>query len=172
MTSVPEGGGNILRVHALRTILPFLLLLLSPMLCVAQSDWIWQNPLPQGNEIRDIYCTDTGLLVAVNGGNILRSTDGGLNWEILRNVTQSSLYGLCFMDATRGIAVGYDGILIRTLNGGRSWTRIESGTSGRLCIPINPPPIPIDSVHSFQTYPSTCSNESVRHVVLQRRRRG
>src|SRR5690349_16316967 len=53
------------------------------------EQWRWQNPLPQGNNLR----------------------------------------GASFVDATTGTAVGEYGTIVRTTDGGSSWTIQASGTT-------------------------------------------
>jgi len=61
------------------------------------SGWFWQNPLPQGN-----------YLWAVHFANATTGTT-----EVLR--------GVSFADSTTGTAVGDDGVILRTTDGGSSW---------------------------------------------------
>ncbi len=50
---------------------------------VAQSEWEWRNPLPQGNTLTDVCFVDATTVVAVGyGGSILWSTDAGVHWEV------------------------------------------------------------------------------------------
>jgi hypothetical protein len=47
------------------------------------AQWRWENPLPQGNNLRGVSLVDanTGTLVG-DYGTIVRTTDGGNNWTI------------------------------------------------------------------------------------------
>ena len=50
---------------------------------LSQEEWLWQNPLPQGNHIRSIISLDEDNIVAAGlKGFFIKSTDSGLNWEI------------------------------------------------------------------------------------------
>jgi photosystem II stability/assembly factor-like uncharacterized protein len=46
--------------------------------------WEWQNPLPQGNHLRDVCFLDgaTGFAVG-DGETIVKTTDGGAHWQLL-----------------------------------------------------------------------------------------
>ena len=122
ITSAPEGGGNILRTHALRTALPFLLLLLAPNLCQAQSGWFWQNPVPQGNNLHHVQFIDAMLGIGVGDvGTILRTTNGGDSWIIQNSGTSLPLHCVCFTDELNGIVVGNAGTILQTTDGGASW---------------------------------------------------
>ena len=47
---------------------------------MAQEGWFWQNPLPQGNTLTDIFVFDQNTAIAVgSSGTILKTIDGGRN---------------------------------------------------------------------------------------------
>src|SRR5258708_17576822 len=90
---------------------------------VANSGWLWQNPLPQGNTLRSIVTVDVNVVVAVGEfGTILRTTDGGVTWILQSSGTTNSLYGVSFADANTGTVVGRSGTILRTIDGGSTWT--------------------------------------------------
>ena len=47
-----------------------------------KAQWFWQNPLPQGNNLLDVFFIDenTGWAVGVKG-SIIHTTDGGESWK-------------------------------------------------------------------------------------------
>lgn len=108
-----------------------------------EADWFWQNPWPQGNDLRTVALPDTQTVVAISGGSVIKSTDGGLTWT-LRSVQSGSNFGLTdisCVDANRCMAVGYEGgsvlgdaIVFRTIDGWATWitTRLSYGPSTRL----------------------------------------
>ena len=68
---------------------------------------------------------DTNNIMAIanygsENAKFLSTTNGGTNWTI-RNATTYGLYGISFADTTHGIAVGYNGIILRTTDGGIQW---------------------------------------------------
>ena len=69
--------------------------------------WRWQNPLPQGNNLRDasLANANTGTLVG-DYGTIVRTTDGGNNWTIQSSGTTQTLWGVSFTDSNSGTARG------------------------------------------------------------------
>jgi photosystem II stability/assembly factor-like uncharacterized protein len=87
--------------------------------------WIY-NQLESEYPITDIQFVDpdTGFLV---NGNVLKSTDGGLNWSLTSGWTYpiSDLY---FLDSQSGWCVGDEGCLFKTMNGGVDWEAAYSGT--------------------------------------------
>ena len=87
-------------------------------------DWpqvsFWGLALPEENKI---------VLSTYAGGELSISVDGGLTWDYPNNyATQVSenLYECEFFDANTGLAGGGYGTLIRTTDGGDTWTAIES----------------------------------------------
>ena len=96
----------------------------------AEAEWIWQNPLPQGNTLQDFFFIDTNNGFAVGAsGTILRTTDGGNNWNILASGTNYDLYGVSFADANNGTVVGNFGAILRTTDAGKHWTIQRDGMS-------------------------------------------
>ena len=61
----------------------------------------------------------TGFVVGYNGvGAVLRSDDGGKNWQSQTSNSQSRLNDVYFVDRQRGWAVGQNGTIIHTGTGG------------------------------------------------------
>ncbi len=69
------------------------------------------------------------------GGEFWSSADDGAHWT-RADLFAESPYGVVFSDALRGWAVGYDGTIARTSDGGLSWTvsHPRKGTSALLGI--------------------------------------
>ena len=65
-------------------------------------------------------------------GTIVRTTDGGTNWDGQTSGTSNTLTAVSFTDALTGTAVGSGGTIVRTSNGGASWDGQTSGTSAWL----------------------------------------
>lgn len=99
----------------------------------SQSSWFWLNPLPQGNDLNAIKFADSQTGIAVgNLGTILKSTNGGNNWNLIYTGYQNSFYSLAFIDANTGFIAGADGLILKTTNKGDSWDQISSGTTDSL----------------------------------------
>jgi len=90
----------------------------------------------------DVFFVDrtTGWIVG-EFGTLLHTRDGGVTWkpqtcaDLEDTVAKSdwarplpALYGIYFKDRNQGWAVGMDGIILKTVNGGKMWRRITSGT--------------------------------------------
>src|SRR5215217_1079697 len=72
--------------------------------------WVWQNPLPQGNDLFGLSFSDINNGTAVGlSGTIVRTTDGGRHWIVQSTGTTEWLYGVSFVDANNGIVVGANG---------------------------------------------------------------
>jgi len=67
-------------------------------------------------------------LVAVGDrGHVVVSTDNGRTWAQRLTPTRAMLTGVSFADARHGWAVGHDGVILATSDGGESWTRQDRG---------------------------------------------
>jgi len=65
-----------------------------------------------------------------DGGVILKTTDGGLKWEEQSsNDSYNILYSVYFLDANIGFSSGDKGQIIRTIDGGKTWTKYTSDTT-------------------------------------------
>ena len=80
----------------------------------------WGMAMPEADKI---------VLSTYAGGELATSIDGGITWDYPNNyATQvtENLYECEFFDANTGLAGGGYGTLIRTADGGDTWTAIES----------------------------------------------
>ena len=97
------------------------------------AQWVWQNPLPQGNALYIPSFTDANTGTAVgDNGTIVRTIDGGNNWIIQSSGTTNALLGVSFADADHGTAVGASGTIVKTTDGGNNWVSQTSGTTNAL----------------------------------------
>ncbi|GBD24847.1 Ycf48-like protein [bacterium HR30] len=72
-----------------------------------------------------ISCVGDKLWVAGQGGQIAFSPDGGLNWHMQPSGTNRNLLDIEFVNGQQGLAVGDFGTLLRTEDGGNTWTKIS-----------------------------------------------
>src|SRR5438874_3398628 len=90
--------------------------------------WHWQNPLPQGNNLRGASFVDANIGTVVGEyGTIVRTTDGGNSWTVQASDTTQALWAVSFADANNGTAVGEGGTIVRTTDGGDHWASQPSG---------------------------------------------
>ena len=81
------------------------------------NTWVLQNSIV--GSITSIYCVDTNVCYAVGTvGAIVKTTDGGLNWQQQISGTQYSLRKIFCTDQNTCYAVGDSGIVLKTSNGG------------------------------------------------------
>ncbi len=87
-------------------------------------DWVWQNPLPQGNNLNDITQIGSSKLMAVGeGGTIVTTENNGVSWSNIfhRKLYRTKFNSVYFPDLNNGWIVGDSGVVIRTRDGGKSW---------------------------------------------------
>jgi photosystem II stability/assembly factor-like uncharacterized protein len=101
-----------------------LLLLFCHINLYASRSWVWQNPIPQGNNINSIrFAPDKLRGWAVGAeGVILHTTDGGFSWELQNSPVGTTLYALSITGKNRVCAVGARGVVLTTDNGGERWS--------------------------------------------------
>lgn len=108
-------------------------------LLIKTSQAQWQNITPPGGNINDVEFVDqyTGIAVGVqqNIGNcaapcfISRTIDGGKNWVRIAptGISTTALNTVDFVDENNGMACGTNGVIIRTADGGNTWTQTTAG---------------------------------------------
>ena len=104
-------------------------------LSTGNGGWQWQNPLPQGHAYTGGYFLDARHGWLISAGDIFYTSDGGLTLtaQARHNVTFTAI---TFVGARHGWAVGYPaaahgtGIVYRTVNGGKTWTRLHMSWRG------------------------------------------
>ncbi len=79
-----------------------------------------------GFELCDIDMPDSNTVYYAGYGAILKSVDGGLTHDFT-TAKNDFFKAMCWKNSNEGIAVGYEGSIIRTTNGGASWQFIRNG---------------------------------------------
>lgn len=70
------------------------------------GNWIWESPLPQGNDLNSVSCTDSSNCWAVGVDGLILHYDG-LNWNIASSKpTTSTLNSISCPSAAYCVAVG------------------------------------------------------------------
>lgn len=68
-------------------------------------------------------------------GHIVYSDDAGKTWQQAQVPVSSDLVAVCFPTATDGWAVGHDGVVLRTRDGGQSWsTQLDGRRLGKAMV--------------------------------------
>lgn len=102
------------------------ILLLFSIVNTINAQWEWQHPLPQGNGINDVYFVDSQIGFAVGRyGTIMKTTDGGTNWQMQDQVTTNELEAVHFVDSLIGYATGERYLVLKTVDGGDNWSIVK-----------------------------------------------
>ena len=98
---------------------------------ISLSQWQWQNPLPQGNTLYDVFFIDqlTGWAVG-DAGTIMKSTDGGLSYDLINFPTHQNFSAVEFFNTDTGLIASSSGMILKTSDGGMSWNQVETGING------------------------------------------
>lgn len=90
-----------------------------------QNTWTWQNPLPQGNTLRDACIFDEDNIIAVgDAGTIIKTIDSGSNWGHYQ-FGEFDFKSVDFVNSNNGWTVSSKGIY-HTSDGGDSWSLISN----------------------------------------------
>lgn len=64
--------------------------------------------------------------------HIIRSTDGGFNWDIVNSVSGIEYHEILFINDSTGFVTGDSGILLKTTDTGLTWSTINTGVTESL----------------------------------------
>ncbi len=100
-----------------------------------QGLWQWLSPLPQGNPLNGVWAFNptTALAVGANG-TVIKTTNGGLSWQVEANVAgvTGQLLATQFVSGSTGWAVGEQGTVLQTSDAGETWLLQEISTGNDL----------------------------------------
>jgi photosystem II stability/assembly factor-like uncharacterized protein len=100
---------------------------------VGSSSWLWQNPLPQGDNLNSISCPSGTICYAVGElGTILNTINGGTTWRSQPSTTNVTLRGISCPSTTTCVAVGDGGTVVYTNSSGAVWSKQTSNTTAQL----------------------------------------
>lgn len=87
------------------------------------------EPAPRAVQslLLDVSRAGSRLVAVGDRGHVLLSDDEGRTWRQVIVPTRAMLTGVSFGDATHGWAVGHDGVILATIDGGNTWTRQDPG---------------------------------------------
>jgi photosystem II stability/assembly factor-like uncharacterized protein len=108
------------------------------------NDWEVQDSKTENN-IKDIFFLNRNLGWAITwevynypfGTYVLSTTDGGLNWNS-STFPEENIFSQCilFLDSLNGWMGGKPYPIVRTTDGGNSWTKAEIDSSGFSNLPV------------------------------------
>lgn len=93
----------------------------------------WSDPVSISDFwLHDVHFPDKYIGYTVGGSSsgdiIMKTTNSGNSWTIVRQTNQNPLLaGVYFINIQTGWAVGLNGTILMTTNGGTSWLRQQSG---------------------------------------------
>ncbi len=92
----------------------------------AQTNWIWQNPLPVGKTLNTAQAFDANNCYAAgNAGAFIKTTNAGGDWNLVNTSIAHDILAVSFIDQQTGIAGCSRGVILRTTDGGASFTTIQ-----------------------------------------------
>jgi len=96
---------------------------------IGQPQWFPQNS-GVNNFLSDVsFVDEDNGWISGSTGIILRTGNGGADWEILDPPPNNYYFSIFFTSTANGWATGYDGKIIHTADGGNTWIDQSSGTS-------------------------------------------
>jgi len=97
----------------------------------------WQDPLvtpamstqlAHESLLLDVAAAGSRLVAVGERGHIIFSDDDGFTWTQSQQVpVMSTLTSVYFVDSNNGWAIGHDGVVLNSLNGGLTWTKQFDG---------------------------------------------
>jgi len=106
------------------TLVVLLMALAAPL---AQAERTLLMPRAAQGLLLDIARAGERLVAVGERGHVLLSDDHGRSWTQVEVPTARMLTAVWFADERRGWAVGHDGMIIATVDGGSSWTLQRDG---------------------------------------------
>ena len=110
--------------------LVFVLGLLAP--AGAQGAAAVKAPLAIESLLLDGAAVGARVVVVGERGHVLVSTDGGASWQQAEVPTRVLLTAVHMHDERTGWAVGHDAVILRTVDGGESWTLVHQAPEEEL----------------------------------------
>ncbi len=89
----------------------------------AEPSWI--APLAPQSLLLDLARAGPRVFAVGERGHVLYSTDDGASWTQVVVPTSANLTAVYFVDDLHGWAVGHDEVILRTVDGGDTWTRVH-----------------------------------------------
>lgn len=105
-----------------------LILLIFSLITNAQTSWEWISPKPSGFNPIDIHFFSDNNGLILNNYEIYKTNDGGYNW--LKTNSFEFANDFDFIDSI-GYVVGNHGLCRKTIDGGNTWSDINTGETAR-----------------------------------------
>jgi photosystem II stability/assembly factor-like uncharacterized protein len=79
----------------------------------------------QPGAFKSFYFVDENNIFIVSDDKLLKSNNGGINWQLF-DFGYDRVTKILFVDNENGWAIGFDGLVLQTINGGERWSKINS----------------------------------------------
>ncbi|HQY21853.1 MAG TPA: YCF48-related protein, partial [Ignavibacteria bacterium] len=90
----------------------------------SQTNWYWQNPLPQGNDLNHIQFANNSTGFAVgNKGTFAKTTNGGENWSYNFQITGFNISSMAVINSNT-IFISADKKIMRSTDSGIWWDTV------------------------------------------------
>lgn len=105
-------------------------------LSATAADSVWQDvldtpavksPLASRALLNGLAKAGPRIVAVGQRGHVLQSEDGGKSWQQADVPVSSDLVAVSFANDSTGWAVGHDGVVLRTTNGGATWVKQLDG---------------------------------------------
>lgn len=104
----------------------------------AGANWTPKYTSTTQQPIRQVTFVDANTGYASGGsttgadslGFILKTTNGGTNWEVMSNTFKAQVYGFAITSPSNWCAVGSGNSIFRSTDAGANWTKIASPVTG------------------------------------------
>lgn len=88
----------------------------------------WHSVLTENHELRSLQCLNETTAFVSGYGVLLKSTDGGINWQY-QSVSDDFFTGIKMTSNGTGLLCGYNGNLYKSTDAGASWHSKVNGNS-------------------------------------------
>jgi len=90
--------------------------------------WEWKNPYPTGNHLRSIKYFDTDEILTLGDlFSIIRTTNGGTNWDVRRTGNSNNINSVHFPPYEDiGYAPSDNGTIYKTTDKGETWIDVQA----------------------------------------------
>lgn len=68
------------------------------------------------------FADENNGIISGTSGVIVKTTDGGLTWNLHTTLTSEALYSIDYITPNNAVAVGSNGTILSTINGGETWS--------------------------------------------------
>ncbi|WP_341317574.1 YCF48-related protein [Paraburkholderia sp. IMGN_8] len=93
----------------------------------------WNRMTPEEDKAwNDVFVSGDRVWLVGEFGRISESKDAGHTWTNIASPVKSSLMAITFRDEQHGVAVGVDGAVVTTIDGGDTWTAVRPMSTGHL----------------------------------------